>query len=97
MPVDRRRHVAGESVSEPTCKLCGDTFPVSGMFKAETCSQWCHYALRNLPDPGDFSAMVALSLLSKLCLLTTTVNRGLHAIDYIEEVSLDLSNESSKR
>jgi hypothetical protein len=93
MAKDKNSPESARKVAEDTCKLCGDTFPVSGMFRAETCSQWCHYAVRNLPDPGDFSAMVALSLLSKLCLLTVTVNRGIHAIEHIEDVSLDFSNQ----
>lgn len=79
------------------CVLCGMPFPVQILDDARTCTQWSNYLLRNLSDPGDVSTILALSVLDRICLLMTSVNRGLHAIDHIEDVSMDLSDTDNTR
>lgn len=87
-----RRSMSGQRV----CKLCGNPFPLEGIEQADTCSQWTNYFVRNLPDPGNVAVILTLSLLDRFCILNTSINRGIHAIEHLEDVSLDFSDKPHK-
>jgi hypothetical protein len=68
------------------CRLCGEPFPLEGIERVDSCYQWSNYILRNLPNPGDVTAILVLSLITKLCTLQTVINRSVTAMESIADI-----------
>lgn len=68
------------------CKLCGEPFPLEGIERVDSCQQWANYFLRNLPDPGDVTAILMLSLICKFCILRTVINSNNTAMESVADI-----------
>lgn len=68
------------------CKLCGEPYPFKLLERADSCAQWCNYFARNMPDPGNVAAILSLSLICRMCILQTALNRWLKAVEYITDI-----------
>ena len=78
-------HVGRRNCSNGFCRLCGEPYPFQLVERADSCAQWCNYFTRNMPDPGNVAAILCLSLICRLCILQTALNRGLKAAEHFTD------------
>lgn len=71
--------VERQTSSNGFCRLCGEPYPFQLVERADSCAQWCNYFARNMPEPGNVAAILSLSLICRLCILQTALNRALNA------------------